>query len=458
MDNTGKITSIIGQIAHIKVESKNYPQFLEILTSKDDPTVRLEVYSQSAHTTICLILSDPNKIYRGMDIYSTGEKLTVPVGEEMLGRLINLFGQPQDNKGEITAKETMSIYLKPPPLNTIRNDQTLLETGIKAIDFLLPITKGDKIGFIGGAGVGKTILMTELMHNITQRNHGVSIFAGVGERIREGQELYQNLLKSDVLKDTVMVIGQMNEYAPIRFRVALAAATQAEFFRDRQKKDVLFFIDNMYRFLQAGNEVSSLLGIIPSEQGYQPSLLTEISSLQDRLTSNLNASITTIQTVYLPSDELTDPAANTIVSFLDIAVVLSRSTAQLGLYPPIDPFQSSSSNISKNLLGLEHFEVLIAFRKLLDNYEKLNHIVSIVGESELSTKDRLLYQRTQKVINYLSQPFFSTQIHTGRTGVFVDRATAVNDIKMILTGNLDNIEEERFLYIGSLHSAGLITL
>jgi F-type H+-transporting ATPase subunit beta len=344
----------------------------------------------------------------------------------------------------------MSIYSTAPPLNTVKGNFEILETGIKAIDFLTPFKKGGKIGFIGGAGVGKTILMTELIHNITSAHKGVAIFAGVGERIREGQELYQRMVESKAIEKTVMILGQMDENAAARFRVALTAATVAEYFRDQEKKEVLFFIDNMFRFVQAGNEVSTLLNTIPSEQAYQASMQTEVGSLEDRLVSTENGSITSIQTVYVPSDEVTDAGVTTIMSFLDTAVILSRSVAQLGIYPPLDIYQSSSSTLSKTLIGEEHFNTLTIFQDFLDRYNKLSHIVAIVGESELSVADRLLFNRVKKIINYLTQPFFVTEMNTGRKGVYVPRQTTISDIQQILAGNLDQVDPEKFLYIGSL--------
>lgn len=457
MDKIGRVLSVNGQVAKVSVEGDNFPDFLEVLSSLEDPSIKMEVYSAMKTSVSCLILSDPTLLYRGLEIVKTGTKLSIPVGNALLGRMINLFGMPQDDRGEIKDVHYAPIYSKVSPLNTLKSSHELLATGIKAIDFLTPIHKGGKVGFIGGAGVGKTIIMTEIMHNVTANFGGVSVFAGVGERIREGQELYQHLAESKVLDNTVLVVGQMNENAAIRFKVALAAATQAEYFRDEVKTDVLFFIDNMFRFLQAGNEVSALLGIIPSEQGYQPNLQTQISSLQDRLISNNNGSITTFQTVYLPSDELTDPAANSIMSFLNTAIVLSRSVAQLGLYPPVDIYQSSSSGLTRSVLGTEHFQVLTVFQQLLDSYEKLSSIVSIVGESELSTQDRILYQRTKKVINYLTQPFFTTQMQTGRKGVQIPVQTTVQDIKIILSGKIDNLDAGKLMFIGSLKDAGIIS-
>lgn len=451
----GIVKSVSGQIAQVEIINQ-MPGLLEILTSVEDPSIKLEVYFQQGTVAFCLILSNPTQLYRGMKVYGTGSDLRIPVGEDMLGKVINLYGETLSSKEPFKSDHTISIYSKTPSINILKSSFNILETGIKAIDFLTPVLKGGKVGFVGGAGVGKTILITEMIHNITLKNRSVSVFAGVGERIREGQELYQRLAESGVLNRTVIMLGQMNENAAVRFRVALAATTIAEYFRDQHKQDVLFFIDNMFRFLQAGNEVSTLLGTIPSDQGYQPTLQTELSQVQDRLISTENGSITSIQTVYVPSDENSDPAVTAIMSFLDTVIVLSRSIAQQGMYPPIDLYQSSSAISSKTLLGEAHFEALTNFQRMLDNYNRLSHIVAIVGESELSTENRILYNRTKKVINYLTQPFFMTETQTGRKGVYVDRDTTVKDIGIILSGSLDEIPTEQFMYIGSLKDAGII--
>ena len=454
---SGRIQSVNDQIATVLITSRDRPKLLEILTSPEDTSIKLEVYYQSDDIVMCLILSKMSLIYRGMEIVGTGVGLTVPSAELLLGRVINLFGEPQDNKPPITDDRHIPIYSQTPPLNTIKSGYGLLETGIKTIDFLTPFLKGGKIGFIGGAGVGKTVLMSELLHNITLKQaNTVSVFAGVGERIREGQELYQRLKSSGVIEKTVLVLGQMNENAAVRFRVGLAATAIAESFRDYHKKDVLFFIDNMFRFVQAGNEVATILGTIPSEQGYQATLQSEISSIEDRLVSTENGSITSIQTVYVPSDEITDAGVNTIMPFFDTAVVLSRSVAQIGLYPPVDINQSSSSTLSRTIVGNDHFEIFTGFAELYDQYNKLSHIVTIVGESELSTTDQLIYHRVKKVINYLTQPFFVTEIQTSRKGVYVPKQNTINDIKLILSGKLDTIPEEKLLYIGSLKDAKII--
>ncbi len=466
----GIIRGVNGQIAEVEITSGVLPKILEILTEvtpltqpspskgegQGEGEVKLEVYMQNRNMAFCLILSDPTKLHRGMKVVGTGQDLQIPVSPDMLGYAVDLFGNSIMPGKTFSTQEKHSIYAKSPSMNTLETTYQFLETGIKAIDFLTPIFKGGKVGFIGGAGVGKTILITEMIHNITERQKAVSVFAGVGERIREGQELYYRLKESKVLDNTVMILGQMNENAAVRFRVALAAVTIAEYFRDNQKKDVLFFIDNMFRFLQAGNEVSTVLGMIPSDQGYQPTLQTEISYVEDRLTSTENGAITSIQTVYVPSDETTDPAVTSIMSFLDTAIVLSRATAQQGLYPPIDVFASiSSASSSKITIGEEHFTALTDFQRMLDNYSRLSHIVAIVGESELSNENRILYNRTKKVINYLTQPFFMTQDQTGQKGVYVDRNTTVKDIGMIVSGKLDEVPNEKFLYLGSLKEAGI---
>ncbi len=453
----GKISAINGQIATVEIEDDLYPALFEILICPQDPGVILEVFSESKQNIYAQILTNPDKLYRGMPILGTGSDLKVPVGKGVLGRVIDLFGTPRDNGGPVPRGELSSIYASAPSLNIVKGIFQILETGIKAIDFLTPVQKGGKVGFIGGAGVGKTILLTELMHNITSNKNNVySIFAGVGERIREGQELLQRLKQSGVLPKTILILGQMNENAAVRFRVAQAAVAQAEYFRDILKSDVLFFIDNMFRFVQAGNEVATLLGTIPSEQAYQATLQTEISTLEDRLIPTENGAITSFQNVYVPADEITDAGVVAVTSFLDTSIVLSRSVAQKGIYPPIDLYQSSSSTLSKAFLGEAHFKALTEFQKLLENYNKLVHIVAIVGEEELSPENRLLYNRTKKIINYLTQPFFMTEKQTGRKGAVVLKSTTVNDITIILSGTLDNIPAERFLYIGSLKDGGIV--
>lgn len=446
----GIVLSVTGQVAHVQIQSPNSPFSNEILVAENDPNVKLEVFFQQKTTIACLILSNYTKVHRGMRVVGTNSQLRIPVDKAALGRVLNLFGEPQDNKGALLSGVTMPIYSKAPPLSTIKPPTKLMETGIKAIDFIAPMTFGSKVGFAGGAGVGKTILMTELLHNITLKHNGLSVFAGVGERIREGQELYQRLDEAKVLQNTALVVGQMNENAAIRFRVALAAVTIAEYFRDNFKKDVLFFMDNMYRFVQAGNEVSTLLGTIPSEGAYQATLQSEISSLEDRLVANQNGSITSIQTIYLPSDEITDPGVTSIMSFMDDVIVLSRSVAQMGLYPPLDINLSSSSALSVNIVGKQHHDTITQFRQFYQRYTDLSHIVAIVGESELSAQDQLTYNRAKKVINYLTQPFFSTELQSSRKGVYVTKDEMINDIITILSGGVDAAPPEKLMNIGTL--------
>ncbi|KKQ66712.1 MAG: ATP synthase subunit beta [Candidatus Daviesbacteria bacterium GW2011_GWA2_38_24] len=457
MDNIiGKVKSVNGSIIEVELQGGVVPKLGDILTAEADKSVKIEVYSYSGDSVVCLNLTDISSLHRNMLILSTGKSLTVPVGDAVLGRAINVFGTPEDNKGEIKNAQYLPIYSKRPLFSTLKSNNEILETGIKAIDFIAPFLKGGKIGFVGGAGVGKTVLITELIHNITQRHKGVSVFAGVGERIREGQELYQKLDESKTLPSIALVLGQMNENAAVRFRVAAAAVTIAEHFRDESKKDVLFFIDNIYRFIQAGNEVSSLLGSIPSEQGYQPTLQTELGNLEERLTSTEAGTITSIQTIYVPSDELTDPGVTSTLSYLDSVIILSRNVAQYGLYPPVDLLQSSSSITSSGFIGEKHHELLTKFQQIVSKYDELQKIVAIIGESELSAGDQITFSRAKKLVNYMTQPFFVTEAQTGRPGKFVPRDTMLNDIEAIIGGKLDGISEDRLLYIGSLSEAKLI--
>lgn len=452
----GKVIAVYGQIAQVEIETEQTPAINDILLAEKDDKVVLEVFYQSKNLVSCLVLSDPQNLYRGLKVVSTNADLKIPVSPYLLGRVINLFGQPQDSKVPIKDAKQVSIYSKSASLSIIKSNREVLESGIKVIDFATPFLKGGKIGFIGGAGVGKTILITELLHNITLKKQGVAIFAGVGERIREGQELHKRLMDSKALSRIAIILGQMNENAAVRFRVALAAATMAEYFRDQQKQDVLFFVDNMFRFIQAGAEVATLLGTIPSEQAYQATLQTEISTLEDRLISTDNGSITSIQTIYVPADELTDPGVNSLMSFMDTSVVLSRTIAQKGMYPPVDLTASSSSSLTKAIVGQEHMDTYTEFQKLFNYYNKLSRIVSIVGESELSATDQILFNRARKILNYLTQPFFVTEIQTGKKGVYVKREETVADIKLILSGACDNIPNVNFLNIGTLREAGIV--
>ena len=456
---SGQVRGVRGQIVEIQYdEDTQLPAFFEVLTSSEKPQVRLEVYGFSDHGSVFTLSLTPKKwLHRNMPINSTGQSLTVPAGNEILGRVINLFGEPQDGKPLPLGLKNIPIYGQSPNFSTVHTEAELVETGIKQIDFFTPFMKGGKIGFVGGAGVGKTILMTELLRNITVNHEGVSVFAGIGERIREGHELRESLEASEVLNRVALIFGQMNENAVVRFRIAWAAATLAEYFRDVEKKDVLFFVDNAYRFLQAGMEVSTLLGSIPSELGYQATLETEIANFEDRLVATDNASITSIQTVYVPADELGDVGVTALMAHLDTAVILSRDIASRGFYPPIDPLKSSSTLLDRKIIGDKHYETVTKAIELLHSHQRLSRIVAIVGEAELAPYDQLIYQRANKLLNYMTQPFFTTESQTGKKGAYVKREDVIADVDQILAGKLDNVPVEKFKFIGSLAEANLVS-
>lgn len=453
----GRVRSITGQIVEIEPETNLQASIYEILTSYEDPSIRLEVFSYTDKVILCYSFSDITKIYRNMPIYTTNLPMTIPVGEGTLGRVMNLFGEEQDGRGPILSQVKRPIYQKAPTYNTLKSAPEILETGIKIIDFVAPFLKGGKIGLIGGAGVGKTVLITELIHNILGQSQGVAVFAGIGERVREGYELYKNLQTAKTIDNISLIFGQMGENPAIRFRAAAAACTIGEYFRDEEKKDVLFFMDNIYRFVQAGNELSTILGNIPSEQGYQSTLQAELGSIQERLISTVDGSITTIQTVFIPADDLSDAGVASIMTHLDAVITLSRASAQVGLYPALDISQSSSSILSSPfIIGKDHYNLMTRFQQVINRYHELQRFVAILGEGELSGEDQLIYKRAEKVINYLTQPMFMATPQTGREGKNVKRDTAIKDIEIILNGSLDNIDKEKFLFIGSLKDAGLI--
>jgi len=455
----GRIRGVRGQIVEVSFdEAVNLPKFFDVLTCPQNPKIKLEVYAYAPDNSLyCLSLTKRSYLCRDMQIVSTGGPLKVPVGDAILGRVFNLFGDPVDNKGELGKVDGwMPIFKEKTDSVDVITSQDILETGIKQIDLFTPFVKGGKVGFVGGAGVGKTVLMTELLHNITYKHEGVSFFAGIGERIREGHELMNALDESKVLGRVALIFGQMNENAIVRFRVAWAAATLAEYFRDVQKKDVLFFADNVYRFIQAGAEVSALLGSIPSELGYQATLETEISNFENRLVSTAYGSITSCQTVYVPADELSDVGVAAILSHLDAQVILSRDRASRGFYPPIDALVSSSSTLNKRVVGDKHYEVATRALEALNNHQRLSRIVAIVGDAELSPADQTTYKRARKLINYLTQPFYTTESQTAKKGAYVDRTTTVGDVEMILDGKLDKVTEDKIMYIGSIADAKLI--
>jgi F-type H+-transporting ATPase subunit beta len=451
MNQKGRILSIQGNIIEVEFFDGDLASG-EILFLEENPEIKLEVVSTTKkHIFSCISFGKTENLYRGMKIKRTAKALEIPVGKMLLGRAIDIFGKPIDDLGQFEIKEKREIYQHSPSYQETILKKELIETGIKVIDFFAPLMKGRKLGIFGGAGLGKTVLLLELMRNLAFYQKGGLIFAGIGERIREAQELYETLKKNDVLPSTILVFGQMNETAAIRSKVGLAATTIAEYFRDVQKKDVLFFIDNIYRFLQAGNELSTLLGNIPSEGGYQPTLDSEIGTLEERLVSTEKASITSIQAIYVPADDITDPGVQSIIPYFDSSTVYSRDVYQEGRYPAIDVLASSSSLISPAILGEEHYRTLLETKRILERHRELQRIVSIVGEAELSWEDRLIYHRARKILNFMTQNFFTVADQTGKPGQYIKREETVQGVKAILEGHLDKLPDENLLNIGTLN-------
>lgn len=452
MIDTGKIIAIKGQIVEVEFD-KDKPSMHDLLILKDDPTVMMEVYrSASKNSFYCFLFRSSKKLHRGAHIINTREPIKIPVGKELLGRVMNIFGEALDGQGEIAAKEKRNLFSKEIHYDNILVPKEVLETGIKVIDFFSPILRGGKVGLFGGAGVGKTILLTEIIHNVVilHKEDNVSVFAGVGERAREGQELYETLKSSDVLKQVALIFGQMGENPVTRFRTAMAGVTMAEYFRDTLGKNVLFFIDNIFRFAQAGYELGTLMNQIPSQDGYQPTLSSEVASLQERLVSTDNASITSIEAVYVPSDDLTDYAVQSIFPFLSSTVVLSRSIYQEGRFPAVDLLASTSSGLNEETVGAKHYNALIGAQNLIKKAVSLERVVSLIGESELSAADQLIYKRSHILKNYMTQNFHVTEGQTGKKGFYVTLAETVNDVDQILSGRYDDVPAETFLNIGSL--------
>jgi len=445
----GHIVSVRGDI--VEVEFKvDPPSRHELLFSPQEPNIALEVYSSTEQNTfMCIALSGSDKIFRGAKMQRSGKVLKVPVGQKLLGRVVDLFGNPVDDLGPIQEEDRISIYRDAPVYDQVTLRGEFLETGIKVLDFFTPVRRGGKIGLFGGSGVGKTVLVSELMHNIAVYHKGMSVFAGIGERIREGHELYDTLSATKVLPNVALVFGQMNESAAVRFRVGFTALSLAEHFRD-SGKEVLFFIDNIYRFVQAGNELSTLLNTIPSEDGYQATLAGEVGVLQERLVSTQKGTITSIQAIYVPADDITDSGVQAIVPYFDSVVNLSRTVYQEGRHPSVDLLTSSSSLIDPNILGYEHYESVVEAEKLLKRYTSLQRIVSIVGEAELSLEDRIMFHRARKLLNYMTQDLFVMADQSGRPGKYVKREQVIKDVQSILGGQLDNTPEELLLYIGDL--------
>lgn len=452
MKDTGSVIRINGNIVEVRFY-KNPPDIHDILVLEEDPSIQMEVYSSSSGSTFfCFLLSSGNKLRKGAPVINTEKPLTIPVGNAILGRVIDIFGKAQDGKTEIQTKERAALFGKEQAIENVVVPHEVLKTGIKAIDFFAPILKGGRVGLFGGAGVGKTILLTEIIHNIVnlQNTDTVPVFTGVGERVREGQELYETLSQSGVLPSVSLIYGHMGENPAVRFRTAYAGVTIAEYFRDVQKKNVLFFIDNMFRFVQAGYELATLMNTIPSEGGYQAALASQMGSLQERLTSTNNASLTAIEAIYIPSDDITDTGVQSIFPYLDSTVVLSRSIYQQGRLPAVDILSSSSSGLNKEAVGEKHYNAYLEAQAVLKRAATVERIVSLVGESELSPEDQAIYKRARIIQNYMTQNFFVAESQTGQKGHSVPLETTVLDVVDILEGHYDDYAPETFLSIGTL--------
>ena len=451
--NIGKITQIIGAVLDIKFTEGKLPAINEAIriTRKDGEVLVVEVSQHLGDDVVrCIAMGPTDGLIRGMDAEATGAPISVPVGEHTLGRMFNVLGEPIDNEAPPQDVEYMPIHRKAPSFDEQATSTEMLETGIKVVDLLCPYQKGGKIGLFGGAGVGKTVLIQELIHNIATEHGGYSVFTGVGERTREGNDLYYEMKESGVIDKTTMVFGQMNEPPGARMRVGLTGLTMAEYFRDKGGKDVLLFIDNIFRFTQAGSEVSALLGRMPSAVGYQPTLQTEMGALQERITSTKNGSITSVQAVYVPADDLTDPAPATTFAHLDAATVLDRSIVELGIYPAVDPLGSTSRILDPRIVGQEHFEVARGVQEILQKYKELQDIIAILGMDELSEEDKLVVSRARKVQRFLSQPFFVATQFTGLDGKYVPVAETIRGFREILEGKHDDVPESYFLNAGSI--------
>ncbi|HUD44565.1 MAG TPA: F0F1 ATP synthase subunit beta [Patescibacteria group bacterium] len=454
MNNLGKIISINGQVVTVKF-SKIYPSIHELLTLEDDKEVKMQVQGiENSGTYKCLLLTPVKNLTRTSKVVATGQVIQVPVGENILGRVLDIFGKPIDGKAEIKIKDTRPIYKDAPAYTDVSEKKEILITGIKALDFFCPMLKGGKIGLFGGAGVGKTILLTEIIHNIVQvsstdKQKNISIFAGVGERTREGQELYESLDVSGVLPSSILVLGNMGENPAIRYLTSLTAVTIAEYFRDEMNQNVLFFIDNIFRFAQAGNELSLLMNSIPSEDSYQATLSSEMADFHERLSATTKNNVTTIEAVYVPNDDIVDQGVQSVLPYLDSSVTLSRTIYQEGRLPAIELLASTSSALTPDIVGQSHFDAVIKSQSLLKKAVSLEQIVQLVGESELSKEDQLQYKRAKLLKNYMSQSFFVAETQTGRKGVFVPINTTIADVNDILNGVYDAVNEEKFLYIGS---------
>lgn len=451
-ENIGTICQVIGPVVDIQFEQDHLPDLLNaIKIQNDEEVLTVEVAQHIGDDLVrCIALGATDGLKRGMDAKDTGAAISVPVGKETLGRMFNVLGEPIDGKDALKGDETMPIHRKAPTFEDQDTSNEVYETGIKVIDLLCPYAKGGKVGLFGGAGVGKTVLIQELIHNIAQEHGGISVFTGVGERTREGNDLYYEMIDSGVIDKTALVFGQMNEPPGSRMRVALTGLTMAEYFRDEAGQDVLLFIDNIYRFTQAGSEVSALLGRMPSAVGYQPTLATEMGALQERITSTKKGSITSVQAVYVPADDLTDPAPATTFNHLDATTVLSRNIAGMGLYPAVDPLDSTSRILDPNVVGEEHYAVARHVQEVLQEYKDLQDIIAVLGLEELSEEQRTTVARARKVQRFLSQPFSVASQFTGIDGKYVPIEETVRGFKEILEGKHDDVPESAFLFVGGI--------
>jgi F-type H+/Na+-transporting ATPase subunit beta len=448
----GKVVSIKGQIIEVEfLEDK--PKIYDVLVLKDDESVKMEVYTSATPTSFfCLALSGVDKLRHGSVAISTGQPIKIPVGPELLGRVVDTLGEQEDGLGEIITKELRPIIATDISFSNVSIPKEMLETGIKAIDFFTPIIKGGKVGLFGGAGVGKTVIISEIIHNLVILNpkKNVSVFTGVGERTREGQELFETLKQNKVMSGVTLIYGNMGESAALRFRTAFTGVTIAEYYRDILKKDVLFFIDNVFRFAQSGYELSTLMNSIPSEGGYQSTLTSEMGAFHERLVSTLENSITTFEAIYVPADDLTDSGVQAIFPYLDSGIILSRSVYQEGRFPAVDILSSNSSALNPDTIGQEHYETALAAQALLKKATSLERIVSLIGESELATNDQVAYKRSKFLKNYMTQSFTVVENQTERKGVYVPIKDAIEDVRAILDGKVDQLEPEDLAYIGTL--------
>jgi F-type H+-transporting ATPase subunit beta len=458
--NVGYITQVIGPVIDAEFPSGKLPEIYNALkveaTTESGLKVKVTFEVQQLlgdNRVRAVAMSSTDGLVRGMPVVDTGAPITVPVGEATLGRIFNVLGEPVDQGEPVQAKEFAPIHRSAPPFVELTVKPEPFETGIKVIDLLAPFKRGGKVGLFGGAGVGKTVLIQELIHNIAEEHSGLSVFAGVGERTREGNDLYNEMKESGVLDKVALVYGQMNEPPGARMRVGLTALTMAEYFRDVNKQDVLLFIDNIFRFVQAGSEVSALLGRMPSAVGYQPTLATEMGNLQERITSTKQGSITSVQAVYVPADDLTDPAPATTFAHLDSTVVLSRSLAAKGIYPAVDPLDSSSTILQADIVGEEHYNTARAVKQTLQRYKELQDIIAILGLDELSEEDKLVVARARRIERFLSQPFFVAEVFTGSPGKYVKLEDTIKGFQRILSGELDHLPEQAFYLVGTIEEA-----